>query len=118
MRGDVNTDADADADAGSRREEKGRTKNEERSAESGRTCDAHSENLPAVHELIQLHGLEEPELLQVFTRLPLVLLQQFLVRQQRGDALVEAYLRLLRPLGRFCMPQTTSTSTQQREACQ
>ena len=69
-----------------------------------RTCDAHLQNLPSIHQLVQLHRLQQPRLLQVLAVLQLVALEEAPVRRERLYALVEADLRLLRPLGRFCIP--------------
>ena len=68
-----------------------------------RTCDAHGEDLPAVHELVELDGLQEPRVLQVLAGFQLVALEEDPVRLERSDAFVEAYLRLLRPLCRLCV---------------
>ena len=85
------------------REKKGRE--EERDVQSLseiRTCDAHLQNLAAVHEVVELDGLEEPRLLDVLAVLELVLLEELPVRRERAHALVEAYLRFLCPLCRLC----------------
>ena len=88
-------------------------KRRERGGEGTRTGDAHRERFPARHEVVQLQRLQETGLLQLLARLHVVTLEEIPMRAERVDALVEAYLRLLRPLRRLCARDVTSARIQE-----
>ena len=73
-----------------------------RRREGTRTRDAHRERLAAVHEVVELQRLEEARLPELLARLGLGVLEELPVDGERAHALVEADLRLLRPLRGLC----------------